>query len=661
MTKTIKFYSFSLIILLISISVAAQQQFKDKFTSNANSTFPKRDSSFLQHRNDLADSITIYYKLYNSNKRELLDSTLDDFNKRYLLPYYVYNMGNYGTAVKSLLFNTCFKAGFDAGFHQYDLYNFSIENTKFYNTTKPFTSMSYLLGSNSEQIIDLLHTQNHKNNFNFSLEYRFSNTPGFLRSQNASNSNMRITAHYQSPTKRYEYYMVFINNKNSSSENGGLDSIQKLNSLALNDPFELDTRLGNTANTYRNPFNTTVNTGNLYNNTQFLFRHHYDFGQKDSIKVNDTTQIKLFYPRLSLQHSLLVESSTYHYFDNLPDSISYSKDFNFKYNSSTISFKDYWSSVRNEFSFLTFPDKKNISQYLKLGIAIQLYKGTFNDSLKSSFHDFLAVGEYRNRTKNNVWDIDASGQLYLNGFHAGDYDAQVRLKKVLSKSIGDLSVGFQNINSSSSYIFTPYTGFYLNDKQNFKKQNVTKLWIEYDNIGNKLLLRGEYFLINNYLYFDSFFSARQYATLFNVLHVTAEKKFKITKHLNWYLDGHLQQATGNAPVNIPLLLMRNRIAFEGNFYHNLFLSTGLEAKYYSNYAPSNYSPFTGQFFYQNSYHTNNYPEVNYFFNFRIKSFKMFSRVENLDALINSHYNIHTPSYPNPALWYRIGIWWNFIN
>ena len=662
MVITRKFINLLVLVFFTVISASAQQQL-DGNTGNktGGGADKKKDSSFLQHRDDLADSITIYYRRFNFNKKELLDSSLDDFNKRYLLPYYAYNLGNYGTAVKSLLFNPSLKAGFDAGFHQYDMYNFSIENTKFYNTTKPFTVLSYLLGSSAEQIVDLVHTQNHKTNFNFSLEYRFSNSPGVLRSQNASNSNIRFTAHYQSPNKRYEYFMVFINNKNSSSENGGLDSIKKLNSLALSDPYELDTRLGDIANTYINPFNTTVNTGNLYKNTQFLFRHHYDFGQKDSLRINDTTQIKLFYPRLSLQHTLLVESSDYHFIDSQPDSTSYSNNFNYKDTLPIVSFHDHWSNVSNEFSFLTFPDKKNVSQYLKLGVAIQLFKGTFHDSLSSSFHDFLAVGEYRNRTRNNIWDIDASGQLYINGYHAGDYDVQVRLKRQLSKSIGDLTVGFQNVNSSPSFIYTSQTDFYVTDKQNFQKQNITKLSIEYENKARKFLLRGEYFLVNNYLYYDNYFSAKQDASLFNLLQVSAEKKIKLTKRFNWYVDAHLQQATNNAPVNLPFIYMRNRIAFEGNFYTNLYLSTGLEAKYYSDYAPSNYSPFNGQFFYQNTYRTNNYPEVNFFFNFRIKSFKMFTRVENLESLMNNHYNIHTPNYPNQSLWFRLGIWWNFIN
>ena len=91
-----------------------------------------------------------------------------------------------------------------------------------------------------------------------------------------------------------------------------------------------------------------------------------------------------------------------------------------------------------------------------------------------------------------------------------------------------------------------------------------------------LQLGGEYYLVTNYTYFKSLYTATQYSTLFNVLHVYAQKKISVTRRFNWYLEGHLQQATGNPPVNLPLVLARSRFAFEGNFFKNLFLSQVLK-------------------------------------------------------------------------------------
>ena len=70
-------------------------------TSQGNS---KTDS--LKRRDKNADSITIYYKFYNSNEIKKLDSSINDFYKHYPLPYTSYHLGNLGTASRSYLFNS---------------------------------------------------------------------------------------------------------------------------------------------------------------------------------------------------------------------------------------------------------------------------------------------------------------------------------------------------------------------------------------------------------------------------------------------------------------------------------------------------------------------------------------------------------------------------
>jgi hypothetical protein len=180
-------------------------------------------------------------------------------------------------------------------------------------------------------------------------------------------------------------------------------------------------------------------------------------------------------------------------------------------------------------------------------------------------------------------------------------------------------------------------------------------------------LYGNYYVINNYAYFNGYFSAVQDASLFNVLHAGLEKKFTLTRFINWYTTLDLQQTTPNAPVHVPLLLSRNRIAFEGNFYKNLFLSTGIEVRYYSPYKADSYAPLIGQFFVQDDQTISNRPDINAFLNFRIKSFKAFLRFENLNSLNpNDGYkftqrNFSAPYYPSRGLWFRMGIWWNFVN
>lgn len=620
----------------------------------------------LQKRDRFADSITIFYRYFDSTRVRTIDSSINDFTARFPLPAYYHNLGNYATAAQSYFFNPLMKPGFDAGFHQYDIYQYTLEGTRFFQTTRPYTELSYVLGSKAEQLISVTHTQNRKSNANFSLEYRFSNAPGNLKNQNASQNNFRFTNHYQTLNKKYEVFLVFISNKSASSENGGLQDKEKLTTLALNDPYELETRMGKAGTAGRNPFNTAVNTGNLYKGNTLLLRHHYDLGTKDSI-VTDSVTVRIFYPRLRIEHTLRYSNSSYRFFDNYVDSARYSRYFNYRPGNDSVSFKDSWKDMTNEFSLISFPEKKNLSQFLKAGIALQNLKGSFDTIASTGFYNVYVLGEYRNRTRNQVWDIEANGQLYLNGANAGDYAAYISMKRLLGKKAGYLNTGFQNVNRSPSFILDPLSRFPINNRTTFGKENIIRLFALYENPRDGWKLGGEYFAVNNYMYYDSFFSAKQEATLFNVLHLNAEKKFRLSKYWNWYTEIHVQQTTGQPPVNLPFLYTRNRLAFEGNFSTNLFLSTGIEIKYTTAYKADNYSPFLGKYFVQNTNTIHNRPDISAFLHFRIKSFKGFFRLENLntlnvtDGFAFNKLNFMTNDNPGTGLWTRFGIWWNFVN
>jgi hypothetical protein len=624
----------------------------------------KTTGDSLQKRDKYADSITIFYKYYDSSAIRKIDSSINDFAKRFAQPYYYQNNGNYGTASRSLLFNPLMNAGWDAGFHQFDVYDYTIQNTKLYQTTRPYTELAYILGTKAEQTINVLHTQNKKSNFNFGVEYRFINSPGSFKSQNNNHNNMRFNAAFHTNNRKYATMLIWISNKHVSSENGGLRDASFLDSLSFNNPFQLETRLGASGTFSQNPFNTNISTGNKYKNSTLLYRHYFDIGKKDSVfNTQDSIYQKIFYTKFRLQHIFKLSNYQYQFIDkNVIDS-NYQKYLGVSLpNNNEINLTNKWSIVENDFSIISFPDKNNHAQFLKAGLVLQNIKETSADTIVHKNDNLMITAEYRNRTKNNIWDIEAKGNFYLAGLHQSDYQIAATIKRALSKKTGFLALGFQQVNRTPSAIYQ-LSNFWVKPNQVTNKENTTQLFVSYENPLQHFSLNAAYYLVSNYTYFDSFFTAKQESTLFNVLHISTSKRFKLGKHFNWYAEVHLQKATSNAPVNLPLILTRNRFAFEGNFFTNLFLSTGVELKYYTNYQPANYSPITGQFFYQNNYSVANRPEIDLFLHFRIKSFKSYIRLENLNTLIpgKGKYNFSSQNYASNGLWFRTGIWWNFVN
>ena len=621
----------------------------------------------LQKRDKNADSITIFYKLYNNNEIKQNDSSINDFYKRFPLPYTYYNLGNTGTASNSYLFSPVWKAGFDAGFHQYEIYNYTLSATPFYQTTRPYTELVYLLGGKGEQLVELKHTQNKKQQLNFSFDYRFSNSPGNVKNQQANFSNMRITAHFQSKRKRYESFWVMLNNKTASSENGGLVNAARLDSLALNNPYELETRLGVSSASFRNPFNTNIATGSIYQDNTLVWKQTYDLGQKDSV-VKDTLTTYLFYPRLRFQNEIKYQQQSFLFQDASPHAYNYTTYFN--YPNSIVDntrFKDQWNILSNEFSLISYPQKNNSNQFLQVGAGLSNQSGSFLTRKEWSAQDSYGFGAYKNKTKNQVWDIDLYGQLYLVGYHAGDYITNASLTSLLNKKGNYVQLAFNNVNRTPSANAMGITDFPLIGLSSIKKENHLQLMAATGNLKKAWKASFAYQLINNYQYYSTGYNAAVYQGTIHYINALLANQFKLSTHWNWYNEVHLQLVDAASPLRVPTVLTRQRIAFEGVFYKNLNMSTGLEFIYHTNYKANFYMPFTGQFYQQNEYTLSNRPMVNAFYHMTIKRLKAYIRVENLNTLVptnnalGNHYNFTAKNYPGTGIWVRVGIWWHFIN
>ncbi|MBK9380003.1 MAG: hypothetical protein IPN39_01565 [Chitinophagaceae bacterium] len=625
----------------------------------------------LQRRNKMEDSITISFRYLDSTKSYKLDSTVTDFTRRFPLPATYINLGNTGNAARSLLFSPNFNTGFDPGFHAFDVYKWKMNDVRFFNTTRPYSELNYMLGSRVEQMISLLHTQNIKPNWNFLFQYRLINSPGFFQNQKTNHNNYLLSSKYQSKNLRYHNYFVLLGNKLQSAENGGIiDTSDILNDPIYKERFNINTRIGGVSQFSSNFFSNKINTGNKYSEFTLLLRQQYDFGKKDSI-VTDSTVLPLFFPRVRFEHTLQLDQNKYIYQDNVADSVYYKTyyDTSLRYPKDTLLFRERWQVLTNDFSIYQFPDAKNLQQFIKLGVLLQNISGELASG-KENFLNTAGHAEYRNKTRNQQWDIEANGKLYFTGFNAGDYQAHISLQRMLGKKLGYLQLGFENISRTPSFIFDSRSSFYLlKTVKDFKKENSTHLFASYYLPSFKLRLTGHYYLATNYTYFTNYYEALQESVLFNVFRLGLEKTIKFGKRWNWHTDIYFQQVVGNAPVNVPAIYTRNRIAYEGNLgFKNLDIAMGVELRYRAAYKADNYSPALGQFFYQDSITIRNpLPDISGYVHFRIRPFTAFIRFENLNTGQNlegfsfTRNNLVAPDYAMPGLQFRIGIFWKFVN
>jgi hypothetical protein len=630
-----------------------------------------QEKDSLKHRNMQEDSITISYKFLEGVGSYKLDSSVSDYYKRFPIPFTSINLGNIGTATKSLLFSPMMSAGFDPGFHVLDAYKWDVTHIRFFQTTRPYSELNYQLGSKSEQIISLLHTQNIKPNWNFSFQYRMINSPGYFQHQRASHNNYLFTSIYQSKNLRYHSNFVLLSNKLQAGENGGIiDTTNIMNDPAFKDRSNISTYLGGAPNFSSALFKSPLNTGNKYTNTLFLLRQQYDLGKKDSL-VTDSTVIPLFYPRIRFEHQLKLEKYAFSYVDNVAPASYYALHYDTALtgNSDTLFFKDSWKSVSNDFSIYQFPDANNLQQYIKLSLLTQLITGQ-TKSGHLNFVNTAGYAEYRNKSKNQRWDIDANGKLFFTGFSKGDFDAHLSLKGVWGKRKGSLELGFENVNKNPSFQYDSRSSFYLMPSAlNLKKENFTQLFAKLEIPSIKVALTGSYYLLNNWTYLKNYYQVAQYGAAFTITQFSLYKGFKITKGLRWHSEVFVQQVIGKSPINLLPVYTRQRLAYEGSLgFKNLSIAMGLEAKYRIDYKADNYSPVLGQFFAQDSITIKNkLPDLAAYINFRIRPFTAFFRAENLNTLQNmngigfTNNSFIAPGYALPGLQIRLGIFWQFVN
>ena len=624
----------------------------------------------LEHRKD--DTITITYRYLDSSRLLKIDSEVYNFYLRYPLPATYVDFGNMGTASHDLAFHPLLKPGWDGGFHSFDPFVFTADQAKFYNTTKPYSELGYLIGSNSEQMINLTHTQNITRNWNAFFQYRLISSPGTYNNQNTNHNSYRFTSWYQSKNKRYQAFLLLIGNKLQSAENGGIRNNRDLDSIAFGNRFTIPTNIGSTKsyNQASNPFAADISTGTFYTTGTFMLRQQYDIiGIKDSL-VTDTVVISIFYPKFRAEQTLKYQ--TYHdrFIDYSPDTSYYTTNLKFISTPDTIRLSDLWHNLSNDFSLYSFPDSRNSQQFLKAGITIETLHGNYNAGERSLFNIF-AHGEYRNKTKNKKWDVEALGNFYISGYNAGDYNAYISLKRQVSKNLGFLQVGFENVNRTLSTTFNKESSFGFGVSSFFNKENVVHLFGSIDQPKIQLTLAANYYLLTNYSYFTDYYHAKQQASPFNILQISADKRIALSRHFIVRALVIVQQKAGNSPVNIPLVVAHGQFGYEGKLgFKNLVVAFGVEFRYFTPYTADGYSPVIGQFFTQTQTTiAEHLPDITGYMNFRIRSFVAYIRLENLNTAQVStalgfgfnNNNFVAPSYPGAGLKIRFGIYWSFVN
>lgn len=281
------------------------------------------------------------------------------------------------------------------------------------------------------------------------------------------------------------------------------------------------------------------------------------------------------------------------------------------------------------------------------------------ESMNSFVSNYLTGSLQKESLDTGQWSYEASMDFYFTGQAAGNFMARASVGKNL-KDWGDIKIGFQQALNNAPYNFSYYRNAFFNIDKDYTKESRTQLYANWDIYKWGLQIGAKNYLIANYIYLNEQQTFSQYNNAFNITQLWINKTFRLGKI---YIDNELayQQKTTGVPVNIPLLMGRSKLFVETYVFKNaLKLATGFDTRYHTSYTQAGYSPFYNRYYYQDAITTANFPELAFFFNFKVKNFRAYIMVDQLQQLFTIN-NIYAPGYPAPNMMLRFGFTWVMIN
>lgn len=611
------------------------------------------------------ENIKIHYKYLNSDKKYTPDSSIHTYHRKHFSQPWNMNLGNFGTANRSLLFKPQERIGPTLGYNVMDVYRIMPDSLPYYNTTLPYSEFNYNLGSKQEQHLRILHTQNIKPNWNFAAEYNRIGSEGFFLMQRTAHDAGYFSTNYQSINRRYKLNAGIIYNRTQQDENGGIADISQL----TNDDFSTRSNVDIVYEDAQSPVSSSITRSLVVNRIRdyhAVLQQSYSWGNRDTLYNEDSTKMTIEYtPRFGITHNFRHSNKEYFYKDQKPDSNRYAPVFTQSFigdgSSDSVFTKQKINTFDNSFLLNGFFGKKENQLAFNAGIGIQVDKFSTRFLQAAEFvtitSNYLTGSIQKEALEDNEWFYNAGAKFYVTGAAAGSSLLHVSAGRQFGDSVGVISAGLQQNINNAPYSYTTYINNYDTITNTFNKESVTKAYLDFKSERYKLNFNITNYIISNYMYMNSSQLADQYAPAFNLLQVSLRKAFKLWRLV---LDNEVvyQQPTANAPVNVPPFMSRHQLSYENSLFNNaLQIATGVQMRYYSPYNTASYSPIFHRYYYNDSYFLVNDPIYAAFFNFRVKRFRMFIMADHLQQLFTVENFITTPGYPAQDVMMRIGFNW----
>ena len=605
-------------------------------------------SDFSEEVNIPFDTVFSLFNRYRiADKYSSVNATLGNYG----LPFYQINFFDRITDPDKFLYSS------------YYPFMYVPDKAVFMNTQVPFTELVWTFAgpkTTSEQTFRVRHSQNVNRFFNFGLVYDIIYSLGQYNYQRAEDKNFILYSSYTA--ERYKLYFAAGINNLISYENGGITTKGQLSQPNTRD---VPVNLGGL-----DKANSTLKNRNL------LLVQRYTMNSNTEHKADSIPKKRSGFFGLSgtFSHIFILESNRRSYSDAYPESGFY--DTASIFISKTVTFDSLFSrAVKNtiRFDFTTDETRKfrlgggvglrnEIFRYSQI---IPTHDTTFADTVSWKKNNNVLVG----RLYNNIGDKFrwiATGELFLSGYRAGDFNLNGEISKSFDWKKGRASwlITGGITNRQPSFWYIQWGSNHFEWQNNFNKEFRVDVGSSFAYPARKAEIEFNYAIINNYKDFDTKALPSQYSGGLSVAALTVRKELRAWKfHLT--TDVLIQKSSNTDVLDLPLASVRSAGFFEHLFRFKqtggkLNTQLGVDVTYHTLYHPYNYMPATGRFFRQ-EVSTGNYPFINVFLNFKVQRTRAFIMFDHVNAgMMGNNYDM-IPNYPMNIRMLRYGLAWTFYN
>ena len=568
---------------------------------------------------------------------------------------------------------------------------FEKEDIFYYEVPSPYSELFFKSTFQQGQNLDATLAVNTSPKFNVAVSFKGFRSLGDYNSSLSRSRQFRMSAQYQTYNQRYRLRLHQTTQSLENEVNGGLvndavyffENAPNYVKATIDGVPILDDNGEEQFDFYdgflkRSLLSTQIRARNDLSGKRYFMDHRY----KMFPIAKDTTAYKM-----EVGYQLSYETKKYSYADNRPNTYFYET-----YDTSSVQDSTNFSTLENKM-YARYKDRLLGELQLDLFHYNWSYALGENDYQKDSIlPTSIEVSQLAAQVK---WTktlfgtaLKAKGYQSLKETYATT-DLNLNINRLLLKDI--------SASASFQYRSQPLNFNYHLFQSDFKEYNWSNTNLVNQNTSSKSIgishpkwgnISAAWSTINNYGFFNNITPLRFLNKKFKVEVLQLNKQIDYFKarfnqrldfrKLSWINNVQYQKVTQEQDLdqilgdpltlNVPEWLIRSTLMLTSSIFNKaLSFQSGATFVFFTDYYADQYNPLLSEFVTQNNTKIGEYPRVDFFFNAKIKSSRIFIKLENVSAQIEHLIKVDTPYdyYAAPFTPYRdfsirFGLIWNFF-